>query len=106
MRRPCLDCGALTPGTRCPTCTRAYDRNRRPSPEARYGADRKARHRDAIDAEPWCHWEGGCPFPITKANPLTADHPIRVADGGDPYQSLVPMCKRHNSGRGSSGISR
>ena len=100
MATTCLDCGRVIPrGPRCDRHRRLHDRDRRPPPSVRYGPDYRARHADAIAAEPWCHWPAGCDHPITEANPLTADHPIRVADGGSPDQPLVPMCKHHNSGR-------
>ena len=99
MLHPCLDCGVATrTPRRCSDCARRYDRARRPRPTERYGPGYQRRHREAVEAEPWCHWPG-CRYAITASNPLTADHPIRVADGGDPDQPLVPMCRRHNSGR-------
>jgi hypothetical protein len=36
-KRPCLDCGALSPNTRCPTHTRARDRARGTSTQRGYG---------------------------------------------------------------------
>lgn len=107
MKRACLTCGALFSGgrPRCPGCQRGHDRARRPSPEARYGADRKQRHRAAIESEPWCHWEGGCQYPDAGShlNPLAADHPTPVARGGAATQPLVVLCRRHNSGKGAGG---
>ena len=92
----CLDCGALIRrGPRCYLCGRAHDRHRRANPTARYGPGYRARHRAAIDAEPWCHADP-CRYPDTagsRANPLTADHPIPIAAGGSPLQPLVPMCR-------------
>ena len=97
--RACLDCGALiSTGSRCALHQRVRERTRRGTPAQRYGSGYRQRHKDVINEEPWCH-VAGCPYPITPANPLTADHPVPVARGGDPMQLLVVMCKRHNSGR-------
>ena len=97
-----LRCGALiSRGTRCLACARLYDRSRRPSPTVRYGSGYQSRHAAALVDEPWCHWPG-CPYPITPANPLTADHSVPAARGG-MGSVLVPMCKHHNSSRGARG---
>jgi hypothetical protein len=39
MNRPCLDCGTPTPNTRCPTHTRARDRQRGTTTQRGYGTD-------------------------------------------------------------------
>ena len=101
MQRPCLDCGRLTKRTRCLGCARAYDQTRRPSATQRYGTGWAARHKAAIEAQPWCH-NPECPYPDagTTANPLTADHSTPASLGG-VASVLVPMCKRCNSAKGN-----
>ena len=101
MQRPCLDCGRLTKRTRCLTCTKAYDQTRRPSATERYGPGWAARHRAAVQAEPWCH-NPTCPYPDagSDANPLTADHTTPASLGG-AGSVLVVLCKRCNSGKGA-----
>ena len=90
MAMLCLTCGRPNRGSRCPGCARTRHR-------AAYGGDYRARRAAAIRAEPWCHWPGGCAYPITRLNPLTANHRLAVARGG-ATGPLDPMCKRHNSG--------
>jgi len=94
MKRPCLDCGRPTLGTRCPEHERAY---RLPYTTPGYRARRAA----VIEAEPWCHTAPVCPYPDsgTPANPLTADHSVPLAQGGGSSQ-LVPLCRRCNGSRG------
>jgi len=60
----------------------------------RYGPGYRSRHRTAIEAEPWCH-NPRCPYPDagTPSNPLQADHPLAIANGGSPLQALVPLCR-------------
>lgn len=70
----------------------------------RYPAEYRRRRAEAIAAEPWCHNPDGCPHHDvgTKANPLTADHPIPLGRGGDHDQPLIVYCKRCNSSKGAS----
>jgi hypothetical protein len=100
-RRPCLGCGVPTTGSRCADCI-----PHRPGSTARgYGRAHQRAAATAIEAEPWCHTLGGCPYPDagTSANPLTGGHPRMRSDfGGDhaawAAQSLIPQCARCNSG--------
>jgi hypothetical protein len=39
MNRPCLDCGRLSPKTRCPPCNRARDRKRGTTSQRGYNAE-------------------------------------------------------------------
>ena len=100
MNRPCIVCGTPSPNTRCERHARDYDRTRRPPPVVRYGLGYQRRHRETIEAEPWCHYPGGCTYPITARNPLTAQH-VHAASLGGSLGPLVPWCKRHNSGAGN-----
>jgi len=98
--RRCLDCGTLTPTTRCGGC-------KRPSAHARgYNTRHRQATQQAIDAEPWCHTPNGCPYPDagSPSNPLTGGHPRPLsAYGGDreawEAQPRIPQCHRCNSGK-------
>lgn len=76
-RRPCLDCGTLTPSTRCLPCRRTQQRNRgRPTTTQRgYGAEHQARrqalkpHVDAGKANCW-----RCSEPIQPGEPWDLGH--------------------------------
>lgn len=80
LKRPCLDCGTPTTGSRCPEHTRAKYRERQrtrdPIPVQVYATAAWRRMADAVVAEAdACHW-CGTPAYVAK---LTADHihPIR-----------------------------
>lgn len=96
-RRPCLDCGAPTSGSRCTDCRRDHDRTRRPDPAARgYDADYRGLRKEILAEHPDCWW---CPAPAT-----TIDHVVPLARGGDNDRSnLVPACARCNERRGARG---
>jgi hypothetical protein len=87
--------------------TRPRSPRRRPGAQARgYDREHQQRTADAIAAEPWCHTQPCCPFPDagTRANPLTGDHPLTLAQcGGDveawKAQKRVPLCRRCNSSK-------
>lgn len=97
-RRPCMDCGRPTHGTRCPEHASSTARG--------YGQAHRRATKAAIEAEPWCHTPGGCPHPDagTPANPLTGGHPYPLSayDGNRAAwaaQPRVPQCRRCNSGK-------
>jgi len=99
--RPCLDCGRLAEGSRCPDHRRARDaantrakRSRRP-----YTYGEQQRRAEAVRA--WVDLYGWvCPGWAGDAAhasyDLTADHPDAVGAGGDEGQSLSVLCRRHN----------
>lgn len=66
MKRPCLDCGVLSDGTRCPTHTR--QRNASPERKALYGGHWQRYSRAKRKAHPWCSSCG-------STSDLTVDHP-------------------------------
>ena len=103
MLRPCLErgCTALTTATRCIYHARSHDRTRRGTATQRYGSGWAARHKAAVQAEPWCH-STPCPHPDagTDANPLTADHTNPASLGGAAGR-LVVLCRRCNSAKGN-----
>lgn len=103
--RPCKVCGTPTPyGER--HCGQPASRPYRGSSTAQgYGAQHRAQTEQAINAEPWCHTIGGCPYPDsgTETNRLTGGHPFTVAEmGGDRLawsrQARIAQCMRCNSG--------
>lgn len=99
--RPCLGlpdhpcAGLAAHGARCPRCTAEWERQRRPSPDARYGPRRKVRHRAAA--------RGSCQLrlPGCTGRATTADHPIAVSRGGARDQLLVPACASCNRRKGA-----
>lgn len=103
--RPCLDCGSLNVGNRCPTCQAGRDRaklrakrERRPRirSEDTRRAQAVAQHRQAHGD--WCP---GWQRPAHQATDLTADHPHAVAAGGDERQALAVLCRSCNSAKGN-----
>lgn len=106
--KPCLDCGALTPGTRCPEHTRAKDRATLRTKRARRprlpGED--TRRAATVQAHIGTHgyWCPGWQRPPHPSQDLTADHPHAVARGGDEQaQSLTVLCRSCNSRKGAQG---
>lgn len=98
---PCLDCGALSSGPRCPGHTRAKNyttlqakRERRP-----YTAEERRRRAQAVSD--WITIYGYiCPgwhIPAHPSSDLTAEHPYAVALGGDEDQPLTVLCRSCNS---------
>jgi hypothetical protein len=67
VNKPCLDCGRLSPNTRCPACARAKDRKRGTTSARGYGwqhQQRKAEDEAATlptDPCPRCHLPLGPP---------------------------------------------
>ena len=104
MLRPCLDCGTLSSGSYCPphqtAVNRARDARRGSSHDRGYDASWARLSKAARAAEPWCHTEGGCPYPDSGVPPndLVADHRIPGSlDGG-----VEVLCRRCNSRRGGA----
>lgn len=84
-RKPCLRCGALTPGTYCPPC--------KPRNGSTW-AYRKARA-SVLPPGAQCYL---CGAPATEA-----DHVIPVARGGtDHPDNLKPVCLPCNRAKGTS----
>lgn len=105
--RPCLDCGALSKGSRCPTHDAAIKRRRdqrRPSTTERgLGAEHR-RQVKALLAEtgPLTNCPN-CGRPITPKNPITGEHGVARAHGGTEVTGLI--CRICNSTAGG-GIRR
>lgn len=101
-RRPCLDCGTLTTGSRCQSCRLVTDNSRyqrRGNRQARgYDAAWTRLVARAIDAHPWCT---DCGIDREQAtatsNPLTGDHRRWPAT---TLEDVDVVCRRCNSKRG------
>lgn len=102
--RPCLDCGALSDGARCPTHRRAKDRatlqakrTRRPRATAAEEARR------AAVVQQWRALHGNvCPGwrrPAHPATDLTADHVVAVGAGGAESGALAVLCRACNGAK-------
>lgn len=104
--RPCLTCGTLT-GNRSGRC----DQHERATARARHNTAYDSREwrerRDATLAAYRAQHGNACPGwgePAHLAgisNPLTADHPVALADGGTHDQALTVLCRRCNSRKGA-----
>ena len=93
MMRPCLSCGALTKGTRCPGCVRAWDARRRPSPwRSGYNtAHIKARKALAAMLPASCGYGCGAWCGLAKGDWVAA----HVVDG-DPDAGWIVSCPTCN----------
>lgn len=100
-KRPCLDCGALSTGSRCPIHQAVRDNERysrrtrqRPHAErmrrARVVAQHRAEHGDLCP---------GWKRPPHPSADLTADHVIPVAAGGNEQGQLAVLCRPCNSSK-------
>lgn len=103
--KPCLVCGQLSPGPRCPThATPRVQPNRLRRPD--YGNAEIVRRREAVNAwrerygESCPGWAHHPPHPVLPPNILTADHDHPVAAGGAEDGPLAVRCRSCNSARG------
>lgn len=106
VMRPCLDCGALSCGSRCPTHQREHGAAR----EARRGTPAQRglnsiyrRERDRLVAEATAAGVTHCPRcgrQITEKNMLTAEHGTARAHGGTEITGLI--CRSCNSSAGAT----
>lgn len=83
-------CGLLIPANRrrCQAHAQLFERQRVARRRVPYDAKHQRRAREAIEAEPWCHWPD-----CWRTEDLTADH----SDPTDPDSELVPLCRSHNT---------
>jgi hypothetical protein len=98
--RPCLDCGALSSGSRCESCRLRCQRRRerergRPDPSLRgYGPEyRRARER-MLETAIRCHV---CGVEFAPGELITADHDPPMREVGS-HTNLVPAHARCNYG--------
>ena len=103
----CLDCGALSTGTRCPEhrrqTARVYDRGKRAARPERTPAERARR---ATTVRDWIRSHGHvCPgwrCDPHESHDLTADHVVPVAAGGDEAGELAVLCRVCNGRKQAS----
>lgn len=106
--RPCLTCGVLSEGPRCPGHARERERVRTQAKRERrpYTHSERQRRREAV-AEHRATYGDVCPgwrrpaHPATQTNPLTADHPTAVRAGGSEQQPLAVLCRECNGAKGA-----
>lgn len=92
MRRPCLECGTPTEGTRCPTHRKAWDRGRRPTATRRgYDRDHRAARAALRDGLPGlCGY--GCGTLLFPDGDWVAAHRV----DGQPEFGWLASCRRCN----------
>lgn len=99
--RPCLTCGRLARGSRCPDHARlaARAKTRQKRVVRPYTAQEQRRRAGVVTA--WRDVHGDlCPgwgVPAHASGDLTADHPDEVALSGDESQPLAVLCRSCNS---------
>jgi 5-methylcytosine-specific restriction protein A len=105
--KPCLDCGKLSAGVRCPPCS-----SRRGAAQTRAKREVRPytyaeRERRAQVVRAWVQTHGymcpGYQVPPHPSMDLTADHPHAVAAGGAEDQPLTVLCRSCNSRKVSTG---
>jgi hypothetical protein len=108
FNKPCLDCGALSKGSRCPECTRRVEAKQRGGAGSAYrgrkahlyGGDYKARAKHVRDTAIICHicGEGGRPG---SAWVWEADHLYPELGNQSP---LAPAHRVCNQKRGNKPL--
>lgn len=105
--RPCLACGRPTRnGSRCPPCAQAREQKRDQQRGTRtqrgYGNEWHRRAKQAIAASPICV---DCGHTGSPDNPLTGDHPVPLARGGEQLPAVIVVrCRVCNSRRGAGRV--
>jgi 5-methylcytosine-specific restriction enzyme A len=102
LKRPCLDCGRLTTGSRCPDHTRAHQRTRDlarrddPMRQLRRSSAWRRLSEQARAQQPWCS------VPGCHDLDLTADHIISPLLGGGPLDpnNVQVLCRTHQNRKG------
>jgi 5-methylcytosine-specific restriction protein A len=109
LNRPCLECRALTPGSRCP----AHARAARPPINPAYRASGYRRTRTRLITEHQLHYGNTCPgwgtppHPVTPPNQLTIDHQIPLSAGGtNQPENLTIFCQQCNTRKGGTNRER
>src|SRR5262249_48374627 len=102
--RPCLDCGRLSQGTRCPDHRRARDRTTLQSKRTRRPRVSRAEEvRRAAVVQAWRAQHGDvCPGwrrSAHAATDLTADHVQAVGAGGAESGALAVLCRACNGAK-------
>jgi len=98
LPRPCLDCGRVTHGSRCPACASKHERNRGNSTARGYGTNWRAKSERITRQVGRCE---RCGVTHTADNPLTLDHVVPKSRGGTAEQVQV-LCRKCNSHKGAN----
>ena len=99
VKRPCLECGTPTEGSRCPA--HRLPKRRSPSALAARKHPERARRKAVVDA--WIAEHGyvcpGWKIPAHPSTDLTADHVVPVSKGGlgGPMTTLCRSCNGRKS---------
>lgn len=101
--RPCLDCGRLSSGSRCPDHARVIARRTTRAKRQRrpYTAAERDRRAAAVAAHraTYGDWCPGWRRPAHYATDLTADHVVAVAAGGREDGALGVLCRPCNGAK-------
>jgi hypothetical protein len=92
LPRPCLDCGTITSGTRCPPCGRQHDQARGTRQQRGYDSEH-----DRERARQLARWKPGQPCAI-GGEPLLGKAALDLAHNGDRTGWLGLACRQHNRG--------
>lgn len=109
----CSTPGCTNTATRSGYCAEVHEARREAArrktvPTKRARTPEVRRHRAAAvkahveehDGMGWCPGYGREPHEVFPSE-LTADDPVPIARGGDPMQSVVPMCRSCNGRKGA-----
>jgi HNH endonuclease len=103
-KRPCLDCGEPTQGSRCARCRavqdRARDAVRGNTTQRGLGAEHQRQVAELKREAGPLSYCPRCGRAITKANPITGQHVVPRAHGGTKATELE--CKICNSSAGAT----
>ena len=91
VKRPCIDCGTLATGSRCPTCQTALERrlSAQRGPRPHYAGDYRKRAKQVRESGQPCYL---CGQYGTADDPIQADHLVE----GDPRSPLLPAHRSCN----------
>jgi hypothetical protein len=92
VRRPCLDCGTPTEGSRCPTHRRGWERTRRPTATKRGYDVSHRRAREALKAE----LPGGCGYGCGTLLMPDGDWVAAHVVDGAPEFGYIASCRTCN----------
>jgi hypothetical protein len=104
-KRPCLDCGRIVEGNRCPEHQRAKDRTtlrgkRQRRPHASKAEERRRAAVVAAHRREHGDWCPGWQCEPHLSSDLTADHVVGVGAGGAEHGELAVLCRVCNGAKG------
>lgn len=101
--RPCLTCGRLSTGNRCPTHTRTHQVQQQRHKRTIRPYTRQQQERRAQAVQAWVqangYWCPGWRRPAHESHDLTADHIHAVAAGGSEHGPLQVLCRSCNAAK-------